>query len=104
MGVAARPGTVLGPHSVVYPAGMAVQTASCLTPSCRPFHCVDALDSPGSKETRIMRPIRVSKVLSLTALKPTSLARLEEAGKFPRRRHLSSRVVVWDEEAVLRWI
>lgn len=50
------------------------------------------------------RFLREREVHHLTGLSRTTRWRLENAGKFPRRRQISTNAVAWLESEVLEWI
>jgi prophage regulatory protein len=50
------------------------------------------------------RLIRQPELLRLTGLSKRTIARLEDAGRFPNRRQLGLRAVGWAESAVTAWI
>ena len=50
------------------------------------------------------RKLRRKEVCKYTGLSPTTLWRLEKAGKFPARIKLSANTVGWSERAVSNWL
>ena len=50
------------------------------------------------------RFLREREVHNLTGLSRTTRWRLEKAGKFPRRRQISTNAVAWLESEVLEWM
>jgi len=50
------------------------------------------------------RLLRLAEVRNLTGLSRSTIWRLERAGAFPHRVRVSSNVVAWSEEKVVRWI
>jgi prophage regulatory protein len=47
---------------------------------------------------------RLAEVESLTGLSRSSVYRLEAAGRFPKRRKLSARLVAWPRGEVIEWL
>lgn len=65
---------------------------------------VGALERLTTPRESAMRFMRLKEVLDVSGLSRSTLARLEGAGSFPRRRPLSSRTVGWPEDEVLSWV
>lgn len=61
----------------------------------------DPLDSHSSDRNRI---IRAKEIQELTGLSRTTLWRLENKGKFPRRVSLGANSVGWQYQEVINWI
>ena len=51
-----------------------------------------------------MRILKLKEIEGITALSRTTMWRLERAGNFPARIHLSDNSVGWDEAEVLAWV
>ena len=51
-----------------------------------------------------IRCIRSDEVIKLTGFSRTTLWRLEKKGTFPKRRKISSNIVVWIESEVQDWL
>jgi prophage regulatory protein len=51
-----------------------------------------------------MRVLRKAEVLRITGLSASTIARLEERGKFPGRLRLGSHAVGWRAEEIEEWI
>ena len=50
------------------------------------------------------RFVREAEVLNLTGLSRTTRWRMEQNGKFPRRRQLSVNAVAWRESEIRAWM
>lgn len=48
--------------------------------------------------------LRLPQVISITGLSPATLARYEQADKFPRRRKIGVRAVGWLESEIVGWL
>ncbi len=62
------------------------------------------VDEPTPADVRPMRVLRIAEVLELVPYSKVHLARLERAGKFPKRIHLGSARVIWDRNEVEAWL
>jgi len=51
-----------------------------------------------------MRILRLRDLIGRTGLSRTTIWRLERAGLFPQRFHLSKNSVGWDEDEIVRWL
>ena len=51
-----------------------------------------------------MALLRINKVVDLVGLTRTSIWRLEQAGKFPKRIKIGERAVAWDSGELLEWV
>ena len=60
------------------------------------------MDTP--PDSAAERFIREAEVYKLTGLSRTTRWRLEQKGKFPRRRRLSQNAVAWLESEVRTWM
>jgi prophage regulatory protein len=50
-----------------------------------------------------MKFYRVNDLVPLTGLSRSTIFRLVDKGEFPKPIKLSTRIVGWEEEALLRW-
>jgi len=50
------------------------------------------------------RLLRFADLKSLVGLSRTSIARLERAGEFPKRRRISTRAIAWLKSDVDAWL
>ena len=48
--------------------------------------------------------LRMKEVLKLTGLSRSSILRLENQGKFPKRKRLSDSAVGWDSRDIEKWL
>jgi prophage regulatory protein len=67
-------------------------------------HLLKKADRPVSVSAPMERLIRMPEVVHLTGLSKRTIHRLEETGRFPRRRQLGRRAVGWPEHFVSAWI
>ena len=51
-----------------------------------------------------MKALRWPQIHELTGMSRTTVWRLETAGKFPRRRRLTSNAVAWIEDEIMEWL
>jgi prophage regulatory protein len=51
-----------------------------------------------------MKFLRIKQVMHVTGLSRMTIYRLEQAGNFPKRRHLSQNSVAWLEDDISHWI
>ena len=51
-----------------------------------------------------MKFLRIQQIMQATGLSRMTIYRLELAGKFPKRRQLSSNSVAWLEADISQWI
>ena len=56
---------------------------------------------PQTKTDEILIP--QTKVIEMTSLSASSLARMEDRGQFPKRRRLSQFRVAWVKSEILSW-
>lgn len=49
------------------------------------------------------RLLRIRQVMEVTGLSRMTIYRLEQAGKFPRRRQLGANSVAWSEADISQW-
>jgi len=48
--------------------------------------------------------LRLARVKEITALSTSTIWRLEQAGKFPKRRKIGKRAIAWLESEINHWI